>query len=252
MGILERHPRADLLRYLDDTVEGAEKGSLEEHLQGCPECREYLSFVKGFNQGLSGLSKEEFTTDETCPDSWTLVSYEAGSADEETARHLRAHLLFCDKCAEEFYVLRRLRGPSWTEVIVRAVGGAIECLSLSGSGILVEPAYAAVRTAERPVAGGVEIEDTVADPATKATSTLRVIIETDPRAPATSVTLDADPPQPDWKVYLLDAEERELASAPIFERQTRIGSRLPYGSYTISVRRGPDALANFAIEIREA
>ena len=120
MAILERHPRADLLRYLDGVVEGEEKRALEEHLAGCTECREYLSFVGGFNQGLANLSKEEFTSDEPCLDSWTLVAYEAGKVDEETAKHVRAHLLFCDKCAKEFYGLRRVsREESWREFVER-------------------------------------------------------------------------------------------------------------------------------------
>ena len=38
MAILERHPRADLLRYLDGAVEAGEKSALEKHLESCAEC----------------------------------------------------------------------------------------------------------------------------------------------------------------------------------------------------------------------
>jgi Putative zinc-finger len=114
------HPREDLLRYLDGEVGDDEKRILEEHLASCKECRDYISMVKGFNRDLASLTEEEFASQEPCPDSWTLVSYEAGKVDEETARHLRTHLLFCDECAEEFYALRRLsREESWQELVER-------------------------------------------------------------------------------------------------------------------------------------
>src|SRR5436190_19960302 len=94
---------AELVRYLDGELEQEERAKVEQHLATCGACRDQLEFAKGFRAGLRKLSKEELTTDEPCPDSWTLVSYEAGDVDEETARHLRVHLLLCDDCAEEFY-----------------------------------------------------------------------------------------------------------------------------------------------------
>jgi hypothetical protein len=140
MGISDRHPKDDLLRYLDGAMEGEEKRALEEHLTGCAECREYISFVKGFNQDLAGLSKEEFTSHEPCPDSWTLVAYEAGKVDEETARHLRAHLLFCDECAKEFYALRRVsQEESWRMLIERLKQFVIDLARSYGPGAMVGP-----------------------------------------------------------------------------------------------------------------
>src|SRR6266481_6195342 len=140
MAFLNAHPREDLLRFVDGDVGEDEKRSLDEHLASCSECRTYLSSVKTFNEGLGELTEEEFTSQEPCPDSWMLVSYEAGKVDEETARHLRAHLLFCDECREEFYALRALRAPSWTKLVLNLVRGAVELVSISGSGVF-EPAY---------------------------------------------------------------------------------------------------------------
>jgi|GEM_PF-3429067 len=120
MALWKTHPREDLLRYVDGVVEAKEKQALEEHLETCKACRDYISLVKSFNEGLSELGEEEFTSKEPCPDSSTLVSYEAGKVDERTARHLRAHLLFCDDCQEEFYALRRLsREESWHGLLER-------------------------------------------------------------------------------------------------------------------------------------
>jgi hypothetical protein len=140
MSILERHPKTDLLRYLDGGTEGEEKHTLEEHLAACAECREYLSFVKGMNQGLDSLSKEELTSDEPCPASWTLVAYQAGKVDEDTARHLRAHLLFCDACAEEFYALRRVsQEESWRELVEQLKEFVIDLAKSYGPAALIGP-----------------------------------------------------------------------------------------------------------------
>jgi hypothetical protein len=95
------------------------------------------------------LSKEEFTSHEPCPDSWTLVAYEAGKVDEETARHLRAHLLFCDACAKEFYALRRSsREESWQQLIEQLNEFLIDLGKTYGVGTLVGPVRI---VAEQPV-----------------------------------------------------------------------------------------------------
>src|SRR5439155_1086043 len=126
-------------------LEGDERRAVEEHLASCGECREYVSFVTGFNEPLTELTEREFASHEGCPDSWTLVSHAKGDVDEETARHLRVHLLFCDDCAEEYYALRGLRAPAWTKVVLQAAQGALECASLLGSGVLVQPESLGVR-----------------------------------------------------------------------------------------------------------
>jgi len=251
MAFLNAHPREDLLRYVDGDVGEDEKRSLEKHLASCSECRTYLSSVKTFNEGLGELTEEEFTSQEPCPDSWTLVSYEAGKVDEETARHLRAHLLFCNDCREEFYALRRLRGPSWTKLVLNLVRGAVELVSISGSGVF-EPAYAAaeLRAEVAPPSGALGVEDAVVDPETKATSTVRVKVEAEPKPSTASMLIEVEPPQPNWRAYLYDAEEQELESMPLSAKESPIGSKLLAGTYTIHVQKGLDVLASFAIEIR--
>jgi anti-sigma-K factor RskA len=132
------HPREDLLRYLDGEVSEEEKRELEKHLSECETCRNYVSLVGRFNERLGQLSEDEFTAQEPCPDSWTLVSYEAGKVDEETARHLRAHLLFCDSCQEEFYALRRSsHEESWRELIKRLEEFVIDLAKSYGPGTLI-------------------------------------------------------------------------------------------------------------------
>jgi hypothetical protein len=253
MPIWKSHPKEDLVRYLDGTLDETEKHDIEQHLATCQDCQAHLSFVKEFHHGLARLSEEEFTSQEPCPDSWTLVSYEAGEVDEETARHLRVHLLFCDDCAEEFYALRRLRTPTWTKLILLAAGSALKCMSFLGSGTLLQPEYSEVRGAEPLLSSDqIRIEDIVVDPHTEESATVRLQIVAELKARYVSISLETELPRPDWKVYLLDAEEKELASIPLASRETAIGSDLPYGSYTVTIRRGSDHLASFAIEIHAA
>lgn len=140
MALSEIHPRSDLLRYLDGEIAADEKSALEEHLASCESCRNYLANVRDFNKGLGELTEEEFTSTEPHPDSWTLVAYEAAQVDDETARHVRAHLLFCDSCQEEFLALRRVsKQDSWRELIEQLKDFVIDLWDTYGQGILIGP-----------------------------------------------------------------------------------------------------------------
>lgn len=140
MALSEIHPRSDLLRYLDGDIAADEKSALEEHLASCESCRNYLAYVRDFNNALGELTGEEFTSTESHPDSWTLVAYEVGQVDDETARHVRAHLLFCDSCQEEFLALHRLsEQDSWRKLIEQLKDFVIDLWETYGEGILIGP-----------------------------------------------------------------------------------------------------------------
>lgn len=251
MALLNVHPREDLLRYLEGDVAQDEKLSLESHLASCVECRTYLSTVKGFNDGLGELAQEEFTSQEACPDSWTLVSYEDGKIDEGTARQLRAHLLFCDACQEEFYALRKLRTPNWTKLVLNLVRGAVELVSISGSGVPgLADAASELRGGPKPSARAFTVEEVAVDPEMKSTSTVRVRIEPAAEPSSASILIDVEPPQPAWRAYLHDGEEQELESMPLSGKESPIGSKLSAGTYALCIRKGADILSSFEIEIR--
>jgi hypothetical protein len=132
------HSDEELLRYAENSLTPAEKRTVDEHLKVCEDCRQQLSFIEDLKGSLGGLSEEEFSSNEPCPDSETLVSYEAGEVDAETARHLRAHLLFCDTCAKEFYALRRAsREESWRELIERLKKFVVDFAQSYGPGALL-------------------------------------------------------------------------------------------------------------------
>lgn len=138
MALWKTHPREDLLRYLDGDVGEGEKRTLENHLATCEDCRRYLARVKDFNKGLDDLAVEEFTSDEPHPDTWTLVAHEAGKLDGETARNIRAHLLFCDECQEEFLALRGAsQEEAWRELFERIQEFVIDLGKTYGPGALI-------------------------------------------------------------------------------------------------------------------
>ncbi len=85
---------------------------IEQHLATCEDCREHLAFVREFNEAMRGLSGTLRTPNEPCPPLELIKLLEAEELDvrdKETARHLRAHMLWCASCSEVFYILERSR-----------------------------------------------------------------------------------------------------------------------------------------------
>jgi hypothetical protein len=254
------HEEEKLLRYVGGGLPENEQAAIEEHLASCEACRQFVSFVQDFDAVLQEAKPVFPSPGEACPDASLIVDLEAGQLDEETAQHLRAHLLFCRHCLEEYFALRRARhAPAWTEVILRAARGALECLSIAGSGILA-PLPDARRIRDVSVsktlwasrAPTVRIEDTVSDLERGVSSKVYLRVESDPLTLQATIVLRAEPAQADWKAYLLDVKELELASMPVGEGATTLGSNLPLGSYTVRMRKGEEELARFCLEIRGA
>jgi hypothetical protein len=143
------HSDEALLQFAENSLSAAEKRAVDEHLKVCEDCRHQLSLIEDFKGNLGRLSEEEFTTNEPCPDSETLVAYEAGNLEEETSRHLRAHLLFCDECAKEYYALRRVsQETKWRALLEFLKEWLIDLTKSYGVGLLVGP----VRVASEQIA----------------------------------------------------------------------------------------------------
>ena len=47
------HSEVDILRYREGDLDEEKKRSVDKHLEGCAECREYVAFVDDFQAGLS-------------------------------------------------------------------------------------------------------------------------------------------------------------------------------------------------------
>ena len=120
------HGKDNLLRYVFDELEADERKALERHLDGCTDCREFVTFVKTFNRGLRESVTPQAQGD-TCPDTFLIAALESKALDELTAAHVRSHVLFCETCLEDFLSLRRLTREqaresipaSWLETIER-------------------------------------------------------------------------------------------------------------------------------------
>ncbi|PYX77651.1 MAG: hypothetical protein DMG72_00845 [Acidobacteria bacterium] len=251
------HPEVDILRYREGDLDEEEKRSVDKHIQGCADCREYLAFVDDFQAGLQELTPEELAGTQTCPEPELIYNYEQGTLDEKSARQLRAHMLFCDACTDELYALRRLRHPrSFTQAVIRiakkAAKKVLQVLDISGTGELLELAPGVSRSDEEGSREDVQIEDTVADPETKQSSAIRIQIDADPKGTGARMRLQADPPQPDWKVSLALVDGEELMAVPIAERETPLGSDVAPGSYVVNIRKGENSLASFALEVQAA
>jgi len=249
------HPGVDILRYREGDLDEEKKRSVDKHIQECAECREYLAFVDDVQAGLQELTPEELVGMQTHLEPELIYDYEQGKLDDKSARELRAHMVFCDTCTDELYALRRLHHPrSFTQAVIRFAKKVLEIVDISGTGEMLELAPEVSRggSDEETPEEVVQIEDTVADPETKRSSAIRIRIETDPRGTGVRMLLEADPPEPDWKVSVAPVGGEELMAGPIAKNETLLGSDLGPGSYIVNIRKGENSLASFALALRDS
>src|SRR6266853_3493734 len=131
------HPHESLIRtHVEGEGSEHERQEVDEHLKDCGDCREFLSFVQDFSETAKDYGEDEIAADEPHAPKSVIIAYEEGKLDAETALHLRAHMLFCDQCAETYYLLKRMRAPSSTEVVIgiiqRAKDTLVEALEITG------------------------------------------------------------------------------------------------------------------------
>jgi hypothetical protein len=110
MADFEIHEAQNLIRYTEGALPAEERTATEAHLETCASCRDFVSFVRDFNANLRDVKRQTQVAGEPCPDSSLIIALEANELDERTAAQVRAHMLFCDGCLEEFFLLRRLAG----------------------------------------------------------------------------------------------------------------------------------------------
>jgi anti-sigma factor RsiW len=96
----------DLLMFVDEALAAPERATVAAHVERCQTCREYVAYVRGLG-ALLREAREVVSPAEPCPDSLTLVRYNDGMLDQDTAQHIRAHLLFCDACFTEMLALEQ-------------------------------------------------------------------------------------------------------------------------------------------------
>jgi len=228
-----------------------EEREAEKHMQGCADCRELADFAHDLSAGIKELGDEMTGIEEAHPSSPTIVAYEEGTLDPKSALHLRAHMLFCDTCAESYYLLKRMRAPSWMEVAIGMVQSAkdflLEPLELGGMGEFL-PAPAAVARGESPGTGAIEMLQHLSDAGGDAD--LRLFIEPNAGKQASVSLRAALAPARPWTATLRDAHERELASIPLKAESQVLHPALQPESYVIQVFKDKGPLAECRLDIR--
>ena len=99
------HEAENLIRYIENDLSPDERSATERHLLVCEPCRDFLSFVREFNDSLRSAKPESPGPDEPHPDPSLIVALAAEELDETIAQEVRAHLLFCEDCSDEFTLI---------------------------------------------------------------------------------------------------------------------------------------------------
>lgn len=99
--MIKQHPeRYELMAWREGDLDREARRSIEEHVKTCEECRDFVEYVEWFYNAFKGTLDRFRLPEEKCPPSDVLTGYLLGELDEETARHVRAHLFVCDECFE--------------------------------------------------------------------------------------------------------------------------------------------------------
>src|SRR5712692_9550950 len=250
------HPHESLIRtHVEGEGSERERQEVDEHLKGCSECREFLAFTQDFSETAKGLADDEIAADEPHARKSVIIAYEEGRLDAETALHLRSHMLFCDECAETYYLLKRMRAPSWTEVVIgviqRAKETLLEALEITGMGELVPVAEAVSRGPGDDVEEGkskIQIVQHVTDADEEADVLL--FIESAESTGSVRLRIQTDPPQSAWRAKLLGPQEDELASIPLSQQSQLLYSSLTPGKFIVHVVRDEQVLAEYRLRIQ--
>lgn len=137
MGQSELHEPDKLIRYAFGDLPEKEQNTVDQHLRSCTSCQEFVSFVREFNSNLREARPLSRIAEETCPDPSLVVALEANELDKQAAQHVRAHMLFCRDCLEEYFALRRLSRTFWQEVVEKLKGLVIDLGRTYAPGTLI-------------------------------------------------------------------------------------------------------------------
>jgi hypothetical protein len=252
------HPHESLIRtHVEGEGSERERQEVDEHLKDCTDCQDLLSFVQDLSETGKQLATDEIAADEQHAPKSVIIAYEEGKLDVETALHLRSHMLFCDECAETYYLLKRMRAPSWTEVVIEAVRSAKETLlkvvEITGMGELVPvPAVVTRGPGGDPQEGQarIEIAQHVMDAGEEAN--LLFLVEPNGKESAATVRLliGINTSKPAWKATLLDAQENEMASMPLAETAQVLHTSLSVGTFVVQIAHDEEILIEFRLKIQ--
>jgi hypothetical protein len=251
------HPHESLIRtHVEGEGSERERQEVDEHLKGCSDCREFLSFVQDFSETAKDLADDEIAANEPHAPKSVVIAYEEGKLDAETALHLRAHMLFCDECAEAYYLLKRMRAPSWTEVVIQAIRSAKELLlkpiEITGMGELIPVPVTITkgpREASEEGQSRIQIVQHVTDADEEGDIT--IYVEPSGNEPAATVRLliGIDRTKSEWRANLRDEHEKLLASVPLTKEKQLLYSSLAPGVFVVQITSSEDILAECRLRV---
>lgn len=246
-------PHESTLRtVLEGKASVLEEREADRHMQECKDCRDLGDLVQDLSAGIKEIGDEMTGLEDAHPSSPTIYAYVEGTLDPKSALHLRAHMLFCDVCAESYYLLKRMRAPSWMEVVIGVLRSAkeflIQPIELNGLGEF-RHAHASVTRGEDfepqqkiEVLQRINSDDIDAD--------LLLSVEPNAGQPGKLMLRAALEPSQRWIASLRDAEEHEIASIPLRAESQLLHTALPPGMYTVQVLMDKDPIAECRLDIR--
>jgi hypothetical protein len=244
---------------LQGVASESERQNVDLHLKGCSDCSQYPSFIRDFSDTAKELAADEIAQDEPHPQDNVIIAYEDGSLDKETSLHVRSHMLFCDRCAETYYLLKRMRAPSWTEAVIEAVRSAKEWLlkplEITGVGELVPVPAVAMRDSHEESAEAqakIEIIQHVTDSGDEADIVVSLKPQGNEAEPSFLVRIDIDPPKDGWRAQFFEGDGKRLASVPLTLKSQIVFSNLPVGSFIVHVEKDDELLAKCSLAIRRS
>ena len=253
------HPHESLIRtHVEGEGSERERQEVDEHLKDCSDCREFLSFVQDFSETAKDLAEDEVGADEPHAPKSVIIAYEEGKLDAETALNLRADMLFCDECAETYYLLKRMRAPSWTEVVIEAARSAKEFLlkpiEITGMGELVPVGARGVTRSDEPEEPQpkIEIRQHITDSGDEADLILIIEPNIDDSGDTVHILVGIDPPKADWKVKLLDARQKPIASVSLSETKQLLHAHIAPGNFVAQVTKDDEVLAECRVQLRSS
>jgi Putative zinc-finger len=246
---LKAHEREKLTRYALGGLEGQERESLEQHIHSCAPCQEFLTFLQEFNNGLREAKPQGPLPGEPCPDPVLLDALQDEELDDETAQHVRVHMLYCENCREDYQALEKVR-PKIIEVVLRAAGSIIEVLRPPETGGWESPlAMVPVRGEMVPSAPFRMTQPLTDEEDNKSRVTVQVDAGLEPDHVRVLIEGETVQPRWQWKVSLKDSKEEEWVGMPFSESPILIASSIPFGLYTLTVRRGENDLGAFKFTV---
>jgi hypothetical protein len=253
------HPHESLIRtHVEGEGSERERQEVDEHLKDCSDCREFLTFAQDFSETAKDLAEDEIAADEPHAPKGVIIAYEEGKLDAETALNLRSHMLFCDECAETYYLLKRMRAPSWTEVVIEAIRSSKEFLlkpiEITGMGELVPLGATGGTRSDEPEEPQpkIEIRQHITDLGDEADLILIVEPNIDAAGDAVRIHVGIDPPKAGWKVKLLDERETPIASVSLSEPKQLLHSHITPGNFVAQVTKNDEVLAECRVQLRSS